>query len=269
MKIYIIAFLFLISQACFAQGDNLFWSDEFNGTGAPDSRYWSYDLGATGYGNNEIQNYTNGLSNSRQENGVLVIEARKNGEEWTSARLLSKGKFDFTYGKIIFRAKLPAGSGTWPALWMLAANIDTLGWPDGGEIDVMEHVGRRPAIVQCALHTLSSYGNTVNLGYIPVEDYDREFHTYEANWTPEKIEFSVDGNIFYTYKPGIKDKETWPFDKPFFIIMNIAMGGNLGSDPQYEINGLKNGIDPKLTSVRMEVDYVRVYKMPEHTGVRK
>jgi beta-glucanase (GH16 family) len=258
------ATLLMFCGTVFAQNETLFWSDEFNGTGAPDPKYWSYELGATGYGNNEVQNYTSDLSNSRQEGGILIIEASKKAEEWTSARLISKGKFEFQYGKIVFRAKLPAGSGTWPALWMLGANIDTVGWPDGGEIDVMEHVGRRPTIVQSAMHTRSSYGNTVNVGFIPVEDFDKEFHTYEANWTPEKIEFSVDGKIYYTYNPAVKDKETWPFNKPCYILMNIAMGGNFGSDPQYETNGLKNGIDPKLSSVRMEVDYVRVYKMPEH-----
>lgn len=243
-----------------AQDGSLIWSDEFNGTGAPFTGNWSYDLGSSGWGNNELQNYTNSLTNSRQENGLLIIEAVKKGKEWTSARLVTKDKFEFTYGRLVFRAKLPAGRGTWPALWMLGGNNDEVGWPACGEIDVMEHIGRRPGIVQCAMHTPASHGNTQYVGYITVNDFDSEFHLYEANWTKQKIEFSVDGKIFYTYEPVKKDKDNWPFDSDFFIIMNIAIGGGLGSDPLLETDGLRNGIDPALESVKMEVDYVRVYK---------
>ena len=238
----------------------MIWNDEFNNIGAPDKTKWSYNLGSSGWGNNELQDYTDQTENSRQENGVLLIEAIKKAGKWSSARLVSEGKFDFKYGRIIFRAKLPAGSGTWPALWLLGANCEKIGWPECGEIDIMEHIGRRPGIVQCALHTPASHGNTDHVGYTPVPDFDKEFHLYEANWTPEKIEFSVDGNIFYTYEPAIKDKDTWPFDHPFSIIMNIAMGGNLGSDPKFETNDQRNGVDPSLTKVRMEVDYIRVYQ---------
>lgn len=260
MKIFTIAVLLLYTVSSFGQNETLYWSDEFEMKGAPDSLKWTYNLGASGWGNNEVQEYTNSRKNSRVENGLLIIEAVRTGDEWTSARLLSKGKFEFTYGRVIFRAKLPSGSGTWPALWMLGANDDKVGWPACGEIDIMEHVGRRPTIVQSAMHTPASHGNTVNLGYTTVTDYDKEFHLYEANWTPDKIEFSVDGNVYYTYNPALKDKSTWPFDHDFFIIMNIAMGGGLGSDPKFESNGLKNGIDPSLTKVKMEIDYVRVYK---------
>jgi beta-glucanase (GH16 family) len=260
MKILSFLFLFMVCGNCFSQDENLLWSDEFNGVGAPDSTYWSYELGATGYGNNEIQNYTNLLANSRQENGTLIIEAHKKGDEWTSARLISKDKFNFTYGRIVFRAKLPTGFGTWPALWMLGQNINEVGWPECGEIDVMEHVGRRPGVVQAAMHTPSSHGNTLNVGFTDVPDFDTEYHLYEANWTKEKIEFSVDGLLFYTYFPAIKDNDTWPFEKPQYIIMNIAMGGNFGSYPEFESDGLKNGIDPELSKARMEIDYVRVYK---------
>lgn len=259
----------LISWGCNTQNETLLWSDEFSGKGAPDTTYWSYDLGASGYGNNEIQNYTNLLSNSRQENGLLLIEAHKSGNEWTSARLLSKNKLSFTYGKIVFRAKLPTGSGTWPALWMLGENCSVVGWPACGEIDVMEHVGKNPGIAQCALHTTSSFGNTVNKKEIAIPDYNTAFHLYEANWTPEKIEFSVDGKVYYTYNPSVKNKDTWPFDEPFFIIMNIAMGGNWGSETKYETNGLKNGIEPSLSSARMEVDYVRVFKTSKSVSVNR
>lgn len=269
MKIHLLTFLLICTFSVYAQKESLYWkepllwADEFNGSGAPDSAKWGYNLGQSGWGNNEVQYYTNHLKNARQENGVLVIEAVKDAGEWTSARLISKGKFEFKYGRIVFRAKLPAGSGTWPALWLLGANNDKVGWPACGEIDIMEHIGRRPGKVQCALHTPASHGNTQYVGYTEVPDFSNEFHLYEAHWTPEKIDFSVDGKIYYTYNPGVRDESTWPYDHPFFIIMNIAMGGGLGSDQQYESGGLKNGIDPKLEKVSMEVDYVRVYKASE------
>jgi beta-glucanase (GH16 family) len=249
-----------LGQPCFAQLEVLVWSDEFDGTGVPDAANWSYDIGNNGWGNNEIQNYTNLLQNVRQENGNLVIEALKSGNVWTSARIISLNKAEFTYGRMVFRAKLPEGSGTWPALWMLGEDISTAGWPACGEIDVMEHVGKDPGVVHCALHTPSSSGNTVNKKTTTVSTFATEFHEYQVQWSPEKISFLVDGSWYYTYNPAVKNSSTWPFEKPFFFIMNIAMGGNFGSDPQYETNGLKNGIDPALTSARMEVDFVRVYQ---------
>lgn len=248
------------------------WNDEFNGAGKPDSTKWGYDIGDDGWGNNELQYYTDLAQNASQENGSLFIRALKSGNKWTSARLLSKNKAEFLYGRVVFRAKLPAGSGAWPALWMLGSNIQEVGWPTSGEIDIMEHVGRNPGIVQCALHSLSSYGNTVNKKETPVPTLAAQFHEYELNWSPQKLEFRVDGILFYTYEPPVLDASTWPYDKPFFLIMNIAMGGNLGSDPRLETNGLKNGIDPNLSSFVMELDWVRVYRTspgPEITITEK
>jgi beta-glucanase (GH16 family) len=161
---------------------------------------------------------------------------------------------------VVFSAKLPIGSGTWPALWMLGENIQSVGWPACGEIDMMEHVGKNPGVIHSSIHTPSSYGNTVNTNTWFVNGCSTGFHTYEAIWAPDKIEFRIDGFLFYTYEPLVKNNSTWPFDKPFFLIMNIAMGGNFGSDPQFETNSLKNGIDPALTWARMEIEYVRVYK---------
>jgi beta-glucanase (GH16 family) len=259
------AFLFFLvglSLATYAQQDSLVWSDEFYGSGAPDPTKWGYDIGASGWGNNEVQNYTNSTLNSRQEEEVLIIEALKSYTGWTSARLLTHNKFDFTYGRVVFRAKLPVGSGTWPALWMLGSNIYSSGWPACGEMDVMEHVGKEPNVVHCAVHTPSSHGNTVNTKTKYINNVSTEFHEYQVSWSPEKLEFSIDSILIYTYNPAVKNNSTWPFDKSCFIIMNIAMGGNMGSDPQYETGGKKNGIDPTLTSARMEVDFVRVYKTP-------
>ena len=147
MRLFLSSLVFIVGtglQAQQAVQEQLFWSDEFNGTGSPNSLNWSYDLGNSGWGNNEIQDYTNLQSNVRQESGNLVIEAHKLGNSWTSARIISHNKFNFTYGRIEFRAKLPSGIGTWPALWMLGESLFTTGWPACGEVDVMEHVGKRP-----------------------------------------------------------------------------------------------------------------------------
>ncbi|MEI6575335.1 MAG: family 16 glycosylhydrolase [Bacteroidota bacterium] len=261
MRVFVIVFLILMSTSIKAQQqEQLIWSDEFDGTGSPNSLNWGFDLGAGGWGNNEIQTYTSVAYNVRQESGNLVIEAHKVGNAWTSARLISHNKFNFTYGKIEYRAKIPAGIGTWPALWMLGESLFTgAGWPGCGEVDVMEHVGKHQGYIHSSIHTTSSSGNTINTSNTFIYNATTQFHVYAANWTAEKIEFSIDGNIFYTYNPPVKNNATWPFYNPCFIIMNVAMGGNWGSDPQYETNGLKNGIDPALSVARMEIDYVRVY----------
>jgi beta-glucanase (GH16 family) len=228
----------------------LVWSDEFNEDGVPDSTNWAYDLGNgdDGWGNHELEYYTKSGENAYVKDGHLFIEAIKKDGQWTSARLKTQGKRSWTYGKIVFRAKLPAGKGTWPALWMLGDKVSTSGWPGCGEIDIMEHVGRNPTVVQSAMHTPSSYGDTVDKGSTKVNTFDSKFHIYEARWTEDKIEFFIDGNSYYTYAPAVKDNSTWPYNAPFFIIMNVAMGGAFGGD-----------VDPALTSARMEVDYVRVY----------
>ncbi len=259
------ALLLFAQFLCVAQQETLVWSDEFEGTGAPDPANWSYDLGAGGWGNNEVQTYTNSTQNSRQENGMLIIDAKKQGYTWTSARLITNNKHEFKYGRVVFRAKLPVGSGTWPALWMLGENFATKGWPACGEIDILEHVGKDPGWVRSALHTPSSHGATVNTQGKFISSCQTEFHTYEIKWSYNKIEFRIDSVPFYTYAPAVRNLSTWPFDLPFFLIMNIAMGGNMGSDPQYETGGLKNGIDPSLYLATMMIDYVRVYQYPAST----
>jgi beta-glucanase (GH16 family) len=229
----------------------LVWSDEFKSDGKPDSTNWTYDLGngSDGWGNHEEQFYTKSADNVYVKDGRLIIEAKKKEGQWTSARVKSQGKKNFKYGKIVFRAKLPHGQGTWPALWMLGEAVTSAGWPACGEIDIMEHVGRNPTVVQSALHTPSSFGDTVNKGQETVATFDSEFHNYEASWTAEKIDFSIDDKVFYTYKPSQRDKSTWPFDSNFFMIMNVAIGGSFG--------GI---VDPALDHARMEVEYVRVYE---------
>jgi len=230
--------------------DVLVWADEFDTAGSPDTNKWTYDLGAGGWGNGEAQYYTR--DNAVVNNGILKITAKKevfNGSQYTSTRMLTKGKFQFTYGKVEVRAKLPKGGGTWPAIWMLGSNISTVGWPDCGEIDIMEHAGIRQGTVSSAMHTHSSHGNTQNHGDQYFDDVSTAFHVYAVEWTNEKMVFSVDGNIHYTYNPPTKNMSTWPYDAPQFLILNIAMGGSFGGN-----------IASNFTESSMEIDYVRVYQ---------
>jgi len=230
----------------------LVWADEFNTDGGPDNTKWGYDLGAGGWGNNESQYYTKRSDNVIVEGGFLKITAKKEdyqGSQYTSARMLTAGKFDFKYAKVEVRAKLPEGGGTWPAIWMLGSSINTIGWPACGEIDIMEHAGNRQGTVQSAMHTTSSSGNTINLGSQFISTVSTEFHVYSVEWTSEKMVFSVDGVAHYTYNPPTKNSSTWPFNANQFIILNVAMGGSFGGV-----------IDPEFTSSTMEVDYVRVYQ---------
>ena len=231
---------------------NLVWADEFDNDGAPNAANWVYDIGAGGWGNGESQYYTDRSDNVKVENGSLVITAKAEsfgGEQYTSARLKSQNLFEYSYGRIDIYAKLPEGGGTWPALWMLGANFDTVGWPACGEIDIMEHVGNDPGRVQAAMHTPSSFGATENLGSTNVSNVSSEFHLYSMNWSADQISFMVDEEIFYTYNPAVKDLSTWPYDADQFIILNIAMGGSLGG-----------AIDPAFTESTMEIDYIRVYQ---------
>lgn len=230
----------------------LIFSDEFDLPGSPNTNKWTYDTGSGGWGNNESQYYTNRTDNVVIANGILKITAKKEsyqGAEYTSTRMKTQGKFDFKQGKVEVRAKLPQGGGTWPAIWMLGSNISTAGWPACGEVDIMEHAGNRQGIVQSAMHTPSSYGNTSNVGSQTLTDVSTAFHVYAVEWTSEKMTFSVDGVIHYTYNPATKNSSTWPFDANQFIILNVAMGGSFGG-----------GIDPAFTESSMEIDYVRVYQ---------
>jgi beta-glucanase (GH16 family) len=232
--------------------DTLVWFDEFNDNGSPNSSKWTYDIGNNGWGNNEVQFYTDRTQNAVIRDGILSITARKenyNGSNYTSARLKTQGKYFFTYGKVEVRAKLPASAGTWPALWMLGANFPTVGWPACGEIDIMEQKGWDKTRISSALHNDSSSGNTRNVREKSLPNSTSEFHVYGMNWTRDKIEFSVDGTVYYTYSPTDKNNANWPYDEAQFIIMNVAMGGTLGGD-----------IPSDYTESVMEIDYVRVYK---------
>jgi beta-glucanase (GH16 family) len=245
--------------------DNLVWSDEFNGTGTIDTNKWFHQTelpsGGSWY-NSEVQHYTNREENSFVENGNLHIVAKKETftdqgytKQYTSARLNSK--YAFTYGKVQVRAKLPTGSGTWPAIWMLGKNITEPGgywtnshgttpWPACGEIDIMEHWGNNQNYVSSAMHTTSSSGGTINHGGQIIPTASSAFHLYELIWTSEKMVFSVDGIVHYTYNPETKNSSTWPYDSEQYFLLNIAIQ--------------QGGTQASYTESAMEIDYVRVYQ---------
>ncbi len=223
--------------------------DEFSVDGAPDSSKWGYDLGNNnGWGNNEAQYYTNRTQNAVVSNGTLKINLIKEayqGYNYTSARLLSKGKYSMKYGKVEIRAKIPSGGGTWPALWMLGDNIDSVGWPACGEIDVMEHVGNQLNKIYGTLHYTGRSGGNADGASVMIPNATTEFHIYSMEWNESTIKIYVDNQLFFTYN----NNPNSPFNQNFFFIMNVAMGGNFGGT-----------IDPNVTNATMEVDYIRVYQ---------
>lgn len=258
----------------------LVWSDEFNDDGSAyisgnanpvdDTKWFQQTILPEGYPNgwswynNELQHYTNEIENSYVSNGTLKIVAKAENytdqghtKEFTSARLNSK--YAFTYGMVEVRAKLPTGAGTWPAIWMLGKNISepgaywqqqgfgTTGWPNCGEIDIMEHWGKNQNYVSSAMHTPSSYGGTINHGGQTISTASTEFHTYTLVWTDEKMVFSVDGVSHYTYNPTVKNDDTWPFYKDQFLLLNVAIENGTNSNT--------------FVDTTMEIDYVRVYQL--------
>ena len=228
---------------------NLVFSDEFDIAGAPDPTKWGYDLGSgSGWGNGEAQFYTNSSENVTVTGGKLIITAKtqsQGGSSYTSARIKSENKFEFTYGKIEFKAKMPIGGGTWPALWSLGQNYATNTWPACGEIDVMEHRGNTPNIIHGTLHYPGVSPGQGNTNSITIANASTEFHIYKAIWSPTSIKFYVDNVLFHS----VANSLTLPFNSDFFLIMNVAMGGTFGG-----------AIDPAFTQSSMEVDYVRVYQ---------
>jgi beta-glucanase (GH16 family) len=225
------------------------WSDEFDANGTPNSSKWRFDIGtgSNGWGNNESQYYTNRPDNVKVENGCLKISTKKEayqGSNYTSARLLTQGKFSIKYGKIEIRAKLPAGRGTWPALWMLGDNIDSAGWPACGEIDIMEHTGNDLNKILGTLHYSGRSGGNADSSSKIISNATTEFHIYSVDWSAESIKFYVDNQLFKNFT----NTSSLPFNQRFFLIMNCAMGGNLGG-----------AIDPNFVSSTFEIDYVRVY----------
>lgn len=296
----------LPATANIPDGYVLKWSDEFDYTGAPDPAKWTHETGAGGWGNNEDQTYTDSLDNSRVEDGNLIIEVRQildgRSPRYTSARLITREKAQWKYGRFEIRAKLPSETGTWPAIWLLYADKKhgNGGWPDNGEIDIVEHVGYEedplfknlvgnPSLpnVHGTVHTSKRNGleNTGIGDKIFIPTASTEFHTYAINWTDGRIEWEVDGQSYFVLErdpllpardPPEDPWEWWPFNQRFFLILNIAVGGTWGGhfnsnfypdDSPYGNNGIDDdGVWPQ----RMVVDYVRVYgpdEPPEATAV--
>ena len=231
----------------------LVFQDEFDGQGLPEASRWNYEEGFVR--NNERQYYTRGrVENARLENGALVIEGRRErfqNADYTSASLTSRASW--TYGRIDVRAKLPKGRGTWPAIWMLGTNIRDVGWPTCGEIDIMEHVGFDPGRIHATIHT-AAYNHvkgTAKGSSVVVSKPDEEFHLYSAKWTPTTIEMSVDGQRYFTFAKEQGGDAVWPYDKPQYLILNLAIGGSWGG---------QQGIDDSAFPTQYVIDYVRIYR---------
>ncbi len=241
----------------YVEPEGLIWSDEFDGNSV-DLSNWTFETGSGGWGNQELQYYTN-VENASIENGKLIITAKKVDDNkadgsYTSSRIITKSKQEFTYGKVEVRAKLPSGTGIWPAIWMLGSNINTVGWPACGEIDIMEYVGYDPNIVHSTVHTSDGYAGDGDGSSITLETAEEDFHIYGLIRTESSLTFYVDSpdNIVHVYSPSVKTSSNWPFDKPQFFILNIAVGGGWGG---------AQGIDNTIFPQTMEVDYVRVYHL--------
>ncbi len=270
--------LVLVALPAGAAEWKLVWNDEFDKPGLPDSGRWDYETGFLR--NNEKQFYTRARKeNARVENGLLVVEARKEkyqasrsgktvtsvaddrrnighvDADYTSASLTTRGKAAWTYGRIEVRAKLPSGRGTWPAIWTLGTNIGEVGWPRCGEIDIMEFVGFTPGVIHGTVHT-KTYNHAINTARgekLSVANASSAFHVYAAEWDARKIDFFVDKRKYFTFRNERTGADAWPFDKDQYLILNLAIGGDWGG---------QKGIDDKIFPQRYEIDYVRVYQKP-------
>ncbi|MGV8880413.1 MAG: glycoside hydrolase family 16 protein [Sphingobacteriaceae bacterium] len=235
-----------------------YWSDEFNKTGQPDPNKWTYDVGGKGWGNKELQYYTAG-DNVTVTNGLLTITARKEekeGNAYTSSRMVTKGKADFLYGRVVVRAKIPSGVGTWPAIWLLASDNTYGGWPASGEIDIMEHVGYDQNKVHFSVHT-ASFNHVIHTERTAIKEIptaSSKFHNYRVDWTPDSVTGYIDDEKYFEFMNDRQGFKSWPFDKRFHLLLNIAVGGNWG--------GVK-GVDEQVFPAAMQVDYVRIYKLVE------
>ncbi len=241
------------------EGMELVWSDEFDGDEI-DPANWTYDIGGWGWGNGEAQYYTDRPDNARVENGLLVIELRQEKFEdsyYTSARLLTRELQEFQYGRIEARLKVPKGAGTWPAFWMLGSGFEQEAadpanrWPNVGEIDIMEYVGREPDLVIGTIHG-PGYAGAGGRSHWNRQDFDigDDFHTFAVDWDESGIRWFFDGAMYAEIGPDDIDRGEWVFDKPFFIILNLALGGTLGGTIDLDLE----------FPIRYHVDYVRVYQ---------
>jgi beta-glucanase (GH16 family) len=232
----------------------LVWNDEFDG-GALDQKKWGYDLGGGGWGNNEKQAYTNSTGNVYLSGGNLVIQAsqQQNGNNaYTSGRILTKGKQSFMFGRIDVRAKLPKGRGIWPAIWMLGADIDQNNWPKCGEIDIMELRGSQPKELLSTMHFAKADGNREYKGttYTNPDPLSDDFHVYSVVRSKDLMRFFLDGQLYYTFTSSSVGTGAYPFNNPFFLILNVAVGGDFDGDP----------VPATLFPQQMQVDYVKYFQ---------
>lgn len=249
---YLVLLLFSLTIACSTSNEKLIWEENFDGSALNES-IWNYELGdgcpnLCGWGNNEAQHYTK--NNHKVTDGFLTITTKKEDSIYTSTRITTKDKFEFTYGRVEIRAKLPVGKGLWPALWMLGADITEVGWPKCGEIDILEYIGRDPNHAFFSLHTEDSHGNTINSKRTKIENIEKGFHIYEMEWTAESISFYVDGKHQYTFSPKDKTEAIWPYNKDFYFIINTAVGGNFGGQD----------IDGTIFPQDFVIDYIKVFQ---------
>ena len=241
----------------------LVWADEFNYTGKPDASKWNYEVGTGdgGWGNGEAQCYTNREENAYVDQGYLTITAKKesySGSDYTSARITTKSKGDWKYGYIEMRAMIPTGAGTWPAFWLMPTDSKYGGWPNSGEIDIMETTGHNPSYIQGTVHTNVS-GHAGSGGGTSISNSTTAWNKYAIEWTEQAIKFMVNDKVYYTYNHlSTFDYTKWPFDQRFFVILNLAMGGNMGGS-----------ISSSFTQAEFKVDYVRVYQKVDRTDSQK
>lgn len=253
-------------QQTVATLNNLVWADEFDTNGTPDATKWNLltgdgtEQGIPGWGNNELQTYTNRLENVTAQNGILIITANEesfDGKSYTSARITTKGLLDQQYGRFEARIKLPTGKGIFPAFWLLGDDENgSLVWPEIGEIDIMEYLGNEPTSVFGTVHGPEfSAANSITKSYeLQGDRFDSGFHVFGVEWTPNRINWYVDDVLYQSLTPEDIAEETdgkgeWVFNRPFHIILNVAVGGNLPGSPN----------DETIFPQRMLVDYVRVY----------
>ncbi|MEQ8473536.1 MAG: glycoside hydrolase family 16 protein [Marinoscillum sp.] len=240
---------------------HLVWQDNFD-SAEINTQLWTIIEGngcpdLCGFGNEELQNYTSNQNNLRIEDGVLILEAHKeskNGSEFTSAKVVTKNKGDWQYGKLVIRAKVPYGRGTWPAIWMLPTiNNRDRKWPIDGEIDIMEHVGYNQGVIYGTIHS-QLYNHkigTQKVDSIAVEDSHEAFHDYGLFWEKDRMTWTVDGKEYFSLDKNDEGYEGWPFDQPHHLILNLAVGGTWGGS---------RGVDMQIWPQRLEIDFVKVYQ---------
>ena len=247
--------IIIVSNGCNTKETwELVWADEFDYTGVPLAESWGYESGYER--NNELQFYSSDLKNVRVEDGLCLINAllEEGQDSITSASINTLGKQDFLYGRIEVRAKIPSALGSWPAIWMLGTNRSELGWPACGEIDIMEHVGYDPDRIHANIHT-KAYNHSIgtNKGMqIEVKDPWADFHLYAVEWFEDHMDFFMDDSLYFSFEnDGAGDHDTWPFDKPHYLLINLAYGGSWGGN---------EGVDTGKLPLQYEIDFVRYYK---------